>query len=525
MSDLFKYMSDNSSQIIDLLIEHIQLTAIAVGVAILIGVPLGILISYIKKLDKPIIGLANVVQAIPSMALLGLAIPLLGIGVLPAIFMVTLYSLLPIIKNTYTGIASIDPEMVEAAKGIGLTKKQVLTKVKIPMALPVIMAGVRISAVTAVGLMTMAAFIGAGGLGYMVFSGIRTANNLQILAGAIPACILALLVDFLMGIVEKLVTPISLQPVYQAQKEKAKKGRTKQKAILAVAALLLVVLVGNSVIGGMGGKEKKEITIGGLDFTESFNLVYLYKYYIEHETDVKVKAETNLGGSQVARGALKKDEIDMFVDYTGTIYVEVLQNKPNPDMKKVYKVCKDEMYKQNKFVLLNQTGFNNTYTLATTKENSKKYNLKKLSDLKRLSSKLTSGTTLQFLNREDCMKGLTKNYGIKFKKTTGLDGTPRYTALENGEVDVIDAFATDGLLKKYDLVVLKDDLQFFPPYYGVPVFREAVLKDYPELEQVCNNLSKELDDETMMELNYRVDEKGEEPEDVAKDFLESKGLI
>ena len=525
MSDLFKYMAENSSEIFRLLIEHIELTAVAVGIAILIGVPLGIFISYVKGMSKPIIGVANVVQAVPSMAMLGLAIPLLGIGVLPAVFMVTLYSLLPIIKNTYTGIASIDPEMVEAAKGIGLTRGQVLRKVKIPMALPVIMAGVRISAVTAVGLMTMAAFIGAGGLGYMVFSGIRTANNLQILAGAIPACILALLVDFLMGLVEKLVTPISLQPAYMEAKAKAKKGRTRQKAILGVAAVLLVVLIGNSVISSMGGSKDKHITIGGMDFTEQFTLVYLYKYYIESETDIDVTAETNLGGSQVCRGALKKDEIDMFIDYTGTIFVEVLQNDPITDMQKVYEVCKDEMYKQNKFILLNQTGFNNTYTLATSKEVSKEYNLTKLSDLKRVAKKLVTGTTFQFLNREDCMKGLNSKYGIKFKDSKTLDGTPRYTALENREVDVIDAFGTDGLLKKFDLVVLEDDINFFAPYYGVPVIREAILKEYPELEDVCNKLSSVLDDETMMELNYRVDEKEEEPEDVAKDFLKSKGLI
>ena len=196
MIALFKYMTQHLGQIADLLMEHIEMTAIAVGFAILIGVPLGILISYVKKLDKPIIGVANVVQAIPSMALLGLAIPLLGIGALPAVVMVIIYSLLPIIKNTYTGIASIDPDLVEAAKGIGLTKWQVLAKVKIPMALPVIMAGVRISAVTAVGLMTMAAFIGAGGLGYLVFSGIRTVNNLQILAGAIPALPIKFFEDF-----------------------------------------------------------------------------------------------------------------------------------------------------------------------------------------------------------------------------------------------------------------------------------------------------------------------------------------
>ena len=230
MITLFNYMVDHGAQIWSLTVEHIEMTAIAVGISILIGVPLGILISYVKKMDKPVIGAANVVQAIPSMALLGLGIPLMGIGVLPAIVMVIIYSLLPIIKNTYTGISGIDPQMVEAAHGIGLTKWQVLKKVKLPMALPVIMAGVRISAVTAVGLMTMAAFIGAGGLGYLVFSGIRTVNNYQILAGAIPACILALIVDFLMGLIEKLVTPISLQKNFGVSKEHLKKNRKRVSA-------------------------------------------------------------------------------------------------------------------------------------------------------------------------------------------------------------------------------------------------------------------------------------------------------
>jgi len=217
--NIFEYFLQNKTQIISLLIEHIELTAISVGLAILIGVPLGILISYVKKLNKPILGMTNIIQAIPTMALLGLFIPLLGIGTLPAVTTVVLYSLLPIIKNTYTGISNINPQTIEAAKGIGLTKFQILTKIQIPLALPIIMAGVRISAVTAVGLMTIAAFIGAGGLGYLVFSGIRTVNNNQILAGAIPACLLALVVDFLAGTVEKLVTPISLQEVKSTTKK------------------------------------------------------------------------------------------------------------------------------------------------------------------------------------------------------------------------------------------------------------------------------------------------------------------
>ncbi len=193
--EFFDYMLENKDQILSLCIEHIQLTAIALIIAIIIGVPIGILISYKKKLNKPVLGITSVTQAIPSMALLGFMIPFLGIGTAPAIVVVVLYSLLPIIKNTYTGITNIPSSTIEAATGIGLTRAQILTKIQIPQALPIIMAGVRISSVSAVGLMTMAAFIGGGGLGYLIFSGIRTVNNYQILAGAIPACILALLVD------------------------------------------------------------------------------------------------------------------------------------------------------------------------------------------------------------------------------------------------------------------------------------------------------------------------------------------
>ncbi len=205
---LFTYMSENINEIFSRGIQHIQITLLAIAVSVLIGVPLGIFISYIKPFRKPVLGFANVVQAIPSIAILGFLVPFLGIGEKPAIFMVVLYSLLPIIKNTATGLLNIDNEMLEAAKGIGMTRFQVLVKVRIPLALPVIMAGVRISAVTSVGLVTIAAFIGAGGLGYLIYSGIRTVNNNQILAGAIPACILALAVDWLGAIVEKLVTPV-----------------------------------------------------------------------------------------------------------------------------------------------------------------------------------------------------------------------------------------------------------------------------------------------------------------------------
>lgn len=524
MITLINYMVAHGSQIWGLTIEHIEMTAIAVGISIVIGVPLGILISYVRKLDKPVIGAANVVQAIPSMALLGLGIPLLGIGVLPAVVMVIIYSLLPIIKNTYTGISGIDPQLVEAAYGIGLTKWQVLKKVKLPMALPIIMAGVRISAVTAVGLMTMAAFIGAGGLGYLVFAGIRTVNNYQILAGAIPACILALIVDFLMGLIEKLVTPISLQKNFGASKAQVRKSRKREKVILIIAAVLICVLIGNGIYSSIE-KEQKTITIGSKDFTEQLILCNLYSDVIEKQTDINVVRKENLGGTQVCYEALKKGEIDMYVDYTGTIYCDLLKHPAATDMNKVYNSCKSEMNSKYNIKLLNQCNFNNTYTLAIRKDTAKKYNIKSISDLMNYDNQLRLGCTLEFQNRGDCMPALKSKYGANFKKVVALDGSPRYTALKNKEVEVVDAFATDGLLLKYNLVVLKDTDQLFPPYYAVPCIRGEILEKYPELKKVVNSLSPYLTDKVMMKLNYEVDVKGREPADVAKEFLQEKGLI
>lgn len=519
-----QYMIQNKDQILSLLLEHIELTVVAVGLSILIGVPLGILISYVKNLNKPVLGIANIVQAIPSMALLGLSIPLLGIGTLPAVVMVIIYSLLPIIKNTYTGINSISPEMIEAAKGIGLTKAQVLTKIKIPLALPIIMAGVRISAVTAVGLMTMAAFIGAGGLGYLVFSGIRTVNNVQILAGAIPSCILALLVDFITGLIEKLVTPISLQKEYAGSKEQLKRKRNRQKGILIVTAVLVIIIVVNSLISNMK-TEEKTISIGSKDFTEQLVLCNLYADVIENDTDIKVERRENLGGSEICYEAQKKGEIDMYVEYTGTAYMNIMKEESISDTNQVYQAVKKYFKEKDGLELLDQTAFNNTYTLAVSDETAEQYQLSKISDLKNTGSRLRIGSTLEFLNRADGLPGLCKEYGFQFKEETGIDGSPRYTALENKKVDVVDAFATDGLLKKFKLKVLEDDKNYFPPYYAVPVIREDTLKKYPELSDSINELSSVLTNDAMMEMNYEVDETGKEPKDVAHDFLTEQGII
>jgi osmoprotectant transport system permease protein len=522
--NVFDYFANNTDQVLRLTLEHTQLTAIAVGFAVLIGVPLGILISYFRKASKAVVGGANIIQAIPSMALLGLAIPLLGIGSLPAVVIVILYSLLPIIKNTFTGITSIDKQTLEAAKAIGLTRSQVLTKVQIPMALPVIMAGVRISAVTAVGLMTMAAFIGAGGLGFLIFSGISTTNNGQILAGAIPAAILALLVDKIFSVIENLVTPIALQQTGDASKEKLKRQRKYQKGILTVAAIALVLLFTLNALQGVG-KTKETITIGGKDFTEQFIVVHLMADMIEDRTDLSVIRKDNLGGTQVAFNALRTGDIDLYLEYTGTIYGDTLGYPPNSDMIEVYETSKRDLKELYDIDMLKQFRFNNTFVLAVTQETAERYNLSKISDLKRVADQLTIGSGLEFLNREDGIIGLERHYGFSFGNEIGINGTNKYLAISNGETDVTDAFSTDGLLKKYNLVLLEDDLNFFPPYYAVPLLRSGLLEEHPEIEDVLEELGEVLTDEVMIELNYQVDELQRQPRTVAREFLIAQGLI
>ena len=327
MSNFFSFILERKEQILSLLVEHTFLTMLAIALAILIGIPLGILITNIKPLRKPILGLINTLQAVPSMALLGLLIPLLGIGTVPAVTTVVLYSLLPIVKNTFTALTNIDENMLEAARGMGLTKRQTLIKIKIPVSLPLIMSGVRISAVTSVGLMTLAAFIGAGGLGYLVFTGVQTVNNNMILAGAIPACILALIIDFIFGKIEVAVTPVGLL-------SDGKKNNNKVLKVIGVILAILLVFTGISNI--FSGKKGDTIVVGSKNYSEQLILANMVADLIEEKTDLNVERKLNLGGSSVVSSAIQKGEIDMYVDYTGCLLLNILGEPLIRDKDEIY---------------------------------------------------------------------------------------------------------------------------------------------------------------------------------------------
>ncbi|MGV8981773.1 ABC transporter permease/substrate-binding protein [Clostridium sp.] len=517
------FVVSRQSEIIHLTLQHIELTVFAVVLAIIFGIPLGILISRYKKMSGPVIGFANLIQAVPSLALLGFLIPLMGIGSAPAILMVFLYSLLPIIKNTYTGLMNINPDVIESSKGMGMTNKQILNLVQLPLAFPVIMTGIRISAVTAVGLMTIAAFIGAGGLGYMVFSGVQTVDNNMILAGAIPACLLALLMDSVVEKIERGVTPPGIRKADGTIKLSKKKKYKINKMQKIIAGSLAVIVIASGIY--MATQKKDTIVIGGYNTSEETILANMLATLIEKNTDIKVEKHLNLGGSGLAYSALKSGEIDMYPEYTGMSLVGIMKQKPINDPEKAYSVVSDYYAKNYGITWLKPFGFNDTYTLSVRQDTAKEYNLENISDLAKVGSKLTLGATLEFCNRADGYSGISKVYDFKFKSFSSIDGGLRYTAIGNKKVDVIDAFTTEGLLKSYKLKVLKDDKHFFPNYDCVPIVNSKTLEKHPELKNLINELGGKITAEKMIELNYKVDKLGEEPMKVAEDFLRENKLI
>lgn len=519
LGGFFTFIAERQEQLLGLLIEHIQLTAIAVFCAVLIGVPLGILISNYQKLNKPVMGTANIVQAIPSLACLGFLVPFMGIGRNPAIFMVVIYSLLPIVKNTCTGLDNINKETLEAARGIGMTNLQVLTKVQIPLALPVIMAGIRISSVTAVGLMTVAAFIGAGGLGYMVYSGVQMVNNYMILAGAIPACLLALIMDFVVGKVEKAVTPLSMRsdgniPNSKEQVQKAKKMRKMLfGAIAAGLAAIMIFVLASSVSGA------KTVRVTSKYYPEQLILGNMVSDLIEAKTDLTVERKLNMGGTQICLSAMTSGEVDIQVEYTGSMFASVLAQDLSTDADYIYNFVKGEYKSRYDLDVYDSMGFNNQYALAVRRDTAEKYHLETISDIAKVADQLIFTPTIEFSNREDGMVGMNKAYEMAFKEVIPVDGGLRYSSIDSGHCDVIVAYETDALIAKYDLVVLTDDKQFFLPYHAVPIIRADTLAKYPELGEVINSLSGKLTRDIMSELNYQVEIEGKDPSVVAREFL------
>ena len=294
---------------------------------------------------------------------------------------------------------------------------------------------------------------------------------------------------------------------------------------LLSGSLMFVVM--SVMLAGCGSAKNNEtagaITIGSKNFTENVLLAHMMADLIEDKSDISVKRKVNLGGSNVAWTALKNNEIQLFPDYTGTIVANYYQEKTGTSTESLTRTR--ELVKADNLAFLEPFGFNNTYTLAVTKETADKYNLKTLSDLAKVSKNMVLGVEFEFLDREDGYPGIKKLYGMNFKQAKGMDHGIMYRAIEDGETDVTNAYATDAQIKVHNLVILEDDKEFFPPYDAGPVIRQETLDKYPELEGILNQLSGLITEEEMQQLNAEVDVNARKEEDVARDFLIKKGLI
>ncbi|MFB6466886.1 osmoprotectant update ABC transporter permease/substrate-binding subunit OpuFB [Cytobacillus sp. Hz8] len=504
MDNFLAIFSDRKVELLQALWEHVQISFIALLFAVVIAIPLGIYLTKKEKLAEGIIGITAVLQTIPSLALLGLMIPLFGIGKIPAIIALVIYALLPILRNTYTGIKEVDSTLIEAASAMGMNQWKRLVKVELPLAMPVMMAGIRTAMVLIVGTATLAALIGAGGLGDIILLGIDRNNTALIALGAIPAAILALIFDFLLKKLEQL---------------SYKKSMVTIGSMIVLALLILITPMAMN-------HQDKEIVIAGKLGSEPEILINMYKLLIENDTDLHVELKPGLGKTSFVFNALKTKSIDLYPEFTGTAISEFLKEKAqSTDRHEVYEQAKDGMLAKFDMMMLEPMEYNNTYALAVPHHLAQSENLKTISDLQGIASKIKAGFTLEFSDRDDGYRGIEKVYGIHFSHMVTMEPKLRYGAVKTGDIELVDAYSTDSELRQYDLKVLEDDKHLFPPYQGAPLLRTETVEHYPELKQSLNKLAVKITDDEMREMNSQVNVEGKAPAEVAKEYLKKEGLI
>lgn len=495
---------------LNLLWEHLEISLLAIVIAILLGGMIGILISEFQKTARPTLGVINFLYTIPSISMLGFLIPFSGIGNATAVIALTVYALLPMVRNTHTGMTNIDPTILEAAKGMGSTRVQVLFKIKLPLAMPVILSSIRNMVTMTIALAGIASFIGAGGLGVAIYRGITTNNTAMTMVGSFLIALLALVMDFLLGFIEKRFSKRSV---------KAK----KVNRVISIMALMLCLCVVIATLLPM--RKKDTIHIATKPMTEQYVLGEMLKILIEQDTNLNVKLTQGVGGgTSNIQPAMKSGKFDIYPEYTGTGWNMVLK-KRGLYTEDLFEKMQNEYKNSLNMQWIGMYGFNNTYGLVVRREVAKKYNIKTYSDLKAVSNQLVFGAEYDFFEREDGYNALCDAYGLTFKKTVDMDIGLKYQAINQGEIDVMVIFTTDGQLSVSDVTVLEDDKNFYPSYLCGNVIRFEVLKKHPELAKIFNKLTGIISDEDMARMNYAVETEGKEPKEVAEVFLRNAGLL
>jgi osmoprotectant transport system permease protein len=492
------------------LTAHLQLVLFAILIGTIASIPLGILLSRRARFGQPVLFVVNTIQTIPALALLALMVPVLAamhlpsIGYLPAFIALALYSVLPILRNTVSGLANVDPAMVEAARAVGMTTREQLLRVELPLATPVIVAGVRTAMAWTVGMATLSTPVGGLSLGNYIFSGLQTRNYGAVLVGCLAAAGLALLLDALLGLLAR--------------------GLARRRRGLVVTVLLcllaLYAYAGASLGVTLFENSVRPIVIGAKNFTEQYILSEMLAERIRRASGRRVLVRPSLG-STVAFDALRDGQIDAYVDYSGTLWTTILKNTgTSPSRDQLLAETRRFLRDQHGIRLVATLGFENAYALAMRRSQAQKLGITRISELAAYAERLSLGTDYEFLLRPE-WKAIERVYGLRFAAERSMDPSLMYEAIEQGGVEVISAFTTDARIVGFDLVLLDDDRSAIPPYDAVILVGRRLWQSDPGSTHALESLDGRIDAQAMRNMNLLVDSKHQAPETVARDFLQS----
>ncbi|HWJ68426.1 MAG TPA: ABC transporter permease/substrate-binding protein [Sphingobium sp.] len=475
---------------------HLFLSGCAVLAAVLIGLPVAILAAHDRRVRAPLLGIISLLQTIPGLALLALFYPLLlflaratgwpipALGFLPALLALGIYALLPVVRNGVAAIQGIEPVLVEAAHGLGMSRWQRLRLVELPLGAPVILAGIRTAAVWTIGTATLATTIGQSSLGDLIFSGLQTEDWQRVLVGCVAAAALAILVDAMLALVETGIA-----------------GRSRRRLGAGLAILIAALAMTLAPVSDGRASTGRLVVIGAKNFSEQYILAQLIEERLR-AAGYRTQRRDNLG-SAIAYRALAAGDIGVYVDYAGTLWANVLRRTDTPDGDTMLKALAQELERRDKVRVLGPLGFENAYAFAMIRARAQALEITTLDDLARIAPRLRLGTDLEFLNRPE-WQAVEEHYHPVFRAMRPYSPTFMYRALADGAVDVISAFSSDGRIVALDLVTLDDPRGALPRYDALLLLNGGAADD-PRLVAALQPLIGAISIERMRGANWMVD--------------------
>jgi len=488
-------LSEATAHLPDYLGNHVRLSVAALALGLLVSLPLAIAARKRPLLRGVLLSFASIVQTVPGLALLALFFPLLlavasltlkwfgfefsAFGFLPAMLALALYSMLPVLRNTITGLNGVDPAILEAAQGVGMTPRQSLFMVELPLALPVIMAGIRTSAVWVIGTATLSTPIGQTSLGNYIFAGLQTQNWVLVVYGCVAAALLAIVVDQLLALIE-----VGL--------------RRRSRLRTALGGIGIAALVAATLIPSLA-RPGASYVVGAKTFAEQYVLSALIAQRLQA---AGLSASTRQGlGSNVIFEALASNEIDVYVDYSGTLWANQFHHADILPREQLLAELKTVLGRQN-ITLFGELGFENAYALVMPRKRAEALGIRSIADLAAHAPLLSIAGDYEFFARPE-WAGLRKAYGLAFRAQRQMQSDFMYAAVASGEVDVIAGYTSDGLIAKYDLVVLDDPKHAIPPYDAVLLLAPTRAHD-EALQAALRPLLGRIDIAAMREANLRA---------------------